>query len=134
MERDMFKKIVDWNNERGLIERGFNHTKEASFIIEELLESTGHFDSVSAREKALKYAEEMIYETSVEPEKIVDAFADIIVFAVGAIAKNGYDPSKVMDEVYKEISSRTGELIDGKFVKNPNAKVYEADIKSCLAE
>ena len=30
---NMFEKIVRWNQERGLIERGFNHKIEASFII-----------------------------------------------------------------------------------------------------
>ena len=127
----MFQKIVDWNNERGLIARGFNHTKEASFIIEEVLESTGAYDSVTARERALAYAEEMIGEHEAEPEKIIDAFADIIVFATGAIAKNGYDPTKVMEEVYKVVNSRTGTMVDGKFVKDPAAKVYQADFSNC---
>lgn len=130
----MFKKIVDWNHERGLIERGFDHTKEASFIIEELLESTGEYDSETARDKALGYAKEIVGETNPEPEKIIDAMADIIVFATGAIAKNGYDPAKVMDEVYKEINSRTGSMIEGKFVKDTTATVYKADFSKCLAE
>jgi predicted HAD superfamily Cof-like phosphohydrolase len=128
----MFKMIVDWNNKRGIIERGFDHTKEASFIIEELLESTGKYDSLSAREKAVEYAKEIIGETDTEPEKIIDAMADIIVFATGAIAKNGYDPAKVMDEVYKQINSRTGSMVDGKFVKDNDAVIYQADFTKCL--
>tara|TARA_B100000508_G_scaffold113034_1_gene91529 strand:- start:3051 stop:3449 length:399 start_codon:yes stop_codon:yes gene_type:complete len=128
---NMFAKIVKWNEERGLDKIPFDHVKETSFILEELLESTGHFDSITAREKALKYAEEIVGETDSTPEQVVDAWADIIVFATGAMVKLGYDPSKVMDEVYKEINSRTGEMVDGKFVKDPEAKLYEADIKSC---
>lgn len=124
---DILTKIVEWNKERGLIERGFNHKKEASFIIEELLESTGNYDSISAQEDTEKYSEAIITNTPVDKEIIVDAFADILVFATGAIAKLGYDPAKVMDEVYKEINSRTGKLIDGKFVKDLDAQVYKAD-------
>lgn len=129
---DFFTRVVAWNTERGLIAKGFNHKKEASFIIEELLESTGEHDSVSSRAEAEALAENMVTsEVPTQPEKAVDAFADIIVFATGAIAKLGYDPSKVMDEVYKEINSRTGTLIDGKFVKDATVKPYEADLAAC---
>lgn len=131
---DMFEKIVKWNEERGLIERGFDHSKEASFILEELLESTGNYDSITARERAMGYANEIVGDAHAKEVQIVDAMADIIVFATGAIAKNGYNPSKVMDEVYKEINSRTGKLIDGKFVKDKDAKVYEADFSTCKVE
>jgi predicted HAD superfamily Cof-like phosphohydrolase len=65
-------------------------------------------------------------------EEIVDAFADIIVFSTGAIIKNGYDPEKVMDEVLKEIESRTGKIIDGKFVKDTDVKMYKAKFSECL--
>lgn len=128
---DILTKIVEWNKERGLIERGFNHKKEASFIIEELLESTGNYDSLSAQENVDTYTNEIITDTPENTEILVDAWADIIVFATGAIAKLGYDPKAVMDEVYKEISSRTGTLIDGKFVKDPTAKIYKAELAKC---
>ncbi|MCI5051311.1 MAG: hypothetical protein MRY57_03310 [Candidatus Pacebacteria bacterium] len=128
---DMFEKIVAWNQERGLIEKGFNHEKEASFIIEELLESTGVIESEEAREESEEISEKVITHTPLDKTIIVDALADIIVYATGGIAKLGYNPSKVMDEVYKEINSRTGKLIDGKFVKDPNVKKYEADFTIC---
>lgn len=129
---DWFQKIVEWNKERNLLALGFDHVKESSFIIEEILESSGHFDSEAAREKALEYAKEMVNSSDTDAEKVVDAFADIIVFATGAIAKVGYDPSKVMDEVYAEISSRTGKLVDGKFVKDKEIVPYKADFSGCL--
>lgn len=128
---DMFEKIVQWNTERGLIERGFDHTKETSFIIEELLESTGNYDSINAREKAEKIANEITAGSKGNDEEIIDALFDIVIFASGAMAKLGYNPSKVMDEGFKEINSRTGTLVDGKFVKDPNAKKYEADFTNC---
>lgn len=125
------ENIVNWNEERGLIQNGFNHKKEVSFIIEELLESTGAHDSVSAREEAQMYAEKIVGSSSPTDEEVVDAFADIIVFATGAIAKKGYDPTKVMEEVCKEINSRTGKLVDGKFVKDKDAVLYQANLAAC---
>ena len=127
----ILKKIVEWNNERGLIEKGFNHKNEVSFIIEELLESTGKYDSVTARERATNISKSIINNEDIDSETVVDAFADIIVFATGAIAKIGYDPDKVMDEVFKEIDSRKGSMIDGKFVKNLDVEMYSADFSTC---
>ncbi|MBL1434096.1 hypothetical protein COB87_000770 [Candidatus Wolfebacteria bacterium] len=131
---DIFQKIVAWNKERGILDTDFDHVKEVSFIVEELLESTGKYDSITARDRAATYAKEIVETPCLDKEVIVDAFADIIVFATGAIAKNGYDPSKVMEEVHKEINSRTGTLVDGKFVKDKDAKIYKADLKACCTK
>jgi predicted HAD superfamily Cof-like phosphohydrolase len=128
---DWFTRVVEWNKERNLLALGFNHHKEVSFIVEELLESTGEHDSLSAREQAEKMAKEIVGDSHATPEQQIDAFADIIVFATGAIAKAGYDPAHVMEEVYKEINSRKGEMVDGKFVKDPNAVQYKADFTNC---
>jgi predicted HAD superfamily Cof-like phosphohydrolase len=127
----IFQKIIQWNKERGLLDKPFNHQKEVSFIIEELLESTGNHDSITARDKAEKIANDIVTPDYFEEEKVVDAFGDIIVFATGVIAKLGYDPDKVMEEIYKEIDSRKGKLIDGKFIKDPDATKYFADFKKC---
>ena len=79
---NMFEKIVKWMHQRGLIAKGFDHTNEASYIIEELLESTGNYDSINAREKALHIATEITKNTKHDPEKIIDALFDIIIFRV----------------------------------------------------
>jgi predicted HAD superfamily Cof-like phosphohydrolase len=105
---------------------------EMAHIIEELIESTGKEDSLSAREMAEKRAEEILNgNENQNKEEIVDAFADIIVFATGSIAKLGYNPEEVMDEVLKEIESRTGKMIDGKFVKDLNVEMYKAKLEKC---
>ena len=127
----LFEKIRRWNEERGLPSLPFDHKKQVSFIIEELLESTGNFDSISAREKAEDIASEITKDANANPETVIDAFGDIIVFAVGVMVNLGYDPDKVMDEVFKEIDSRKGTIIDGKFVKDPNAERYYADFTDC---
>lgn len=52
----------------------------------------------------------------------VDALADIIVFATGALHKMGYDPEAVLSETLKEINSREGSVNEstGKWEKNPD--------------
>ena len=127
----LFEKIRVWNEERGLPNLPFNHQKQISFIIEELLESTGNHDSLSAREKAEKISHEITKNGKSEPETVIDAFGDIIVFSVGVMLNLGYDPDKVMEEIYKEINSRTGKIIDGKFVKDIDIERYYADFSDC---
>ena len=131
---DMFQKIVEWNRERGILDLEFNHVKETSFIVEELLESSGHYDSVTARDKATEIATDVVGVPNASPEQIVDAWADIVVFAAGGMAKLGFDPSKVMAEVYKEINSRTGKMVDGKFIKDADVVPYQADFNECKLE
>lgn len=128
----IFTRILKWGEERKIFPQEFNHHSETSFIVEELLESTGKFDSISAREKADKISSKILKNGTGSKEEIIDAFADIIVFSTGAIIKNGYNPDKVMDEVLKEIESRTGKIIDGKFVKDSDVKMYKANFSECL--
>ena len=47
------------------------------------MESTGEYDSESARTKAKEYAAEIVGDAKATPEQVVDAMADIIVFATG---------------------------------------------------
>ncbi len=124
---NLIDNIINWNKERQLLKRGFNHQREVSFIVEELLESTGKYKSVTARDRAEKIAQDICRDVDTNPRKVVDAWADIVIFAIGAIAKLGYDPHIVMDEVMKHINSRTGKMIDGKFVKDENVEVYQPD-------
>ena len=127
----LFEKIRTWNEERGLPNLPFDHQKQVSFIIEELLESTGNHDSISAREKAEEISHEITKDAKFDPETVIDAFGDIIVFSVGVMLNLGYNPDQVMDEIYKEINSRTGKIIDGKFVKNVDVERYYADFSIC---
>lgn len=127
-------KIVKWNEDRGLIEKGYDHKNEVSFIVEELIEASSPVESKKARKYALWFTVVLGWIPGVTTrEQKVDAFGDIIVFAVGAIAKLGYNPDKVMKEVQKEIDDRTGSLIDGKFVKDVKEVQYKADFSKCEA-
>jgi len=126
-------KIIKWNNDRGLIEKGFNHTNEVSYIVEELIEGQSSMESKPARKwaKAIGWIITKVPGKYPSKEDIVDSFADIIVFAVGAIAKLGFDPDKVMKEVQKELDDRTGSMIDGKFVKDKKENPVKADFSKC---
>ena len=74
-----------------------------------------------------------ISEPTVEDQ--VDAFCDIQVFAGGEIGKLGYSNEQCLIEVGKEINSRTGEIVNGKFEKYKTeeamAKWYKADFSGC---
>ncbi len=129
---DIVKNTIEWNKKNGTAELPFNYKKEMSFVLEELLESTGNYDSFTAREKALAMAEEIAGDaTKVNEEGVIDAWADIIVFAIGAMIKLGYDPEKVLDEVCRQINTRTGSVVNGKFVRDPDINPYEADFSIC---
>ena len=72
-----------------------------------------------------------------EPDEFdeIDALCDIQVFAGGDILKLGYDNEKCLSEVAKEINSRSGEIVNGKFQKYTTTeakdKWYKADFTGC---
>lgn len=110
-----FERIKQWSDERLITQNQPDRNGFVSMIVEEL----GEF-----------------LESKTDDGRI-DAMADIIVFAYGEIAKYGYDGDKVMDEVIKEISSRTGAYDPDtkkwqKFTTDEaKAKWYTADFTNC---
>lgn len=110
-----FKRIKGWSDERLITQQEPDRNGFVSMIVEEL----GEF----------------IAAQSVEER--IDAMADIIVFAYGEMAKYGYDGDAVMDEVIKEISSRTGaydpETKKWQKDRSPEAEArwYTADFTNC---
>lgn len=94
----IFERIKDWSDERLITQNAPDRNGFVSMIVEEL----GEF--LEAK----------------EVDGRIDAMADIVVFALGEMAKYGYNGDKVMDEVIKEISSRTGSY-------NPQTKKWEKD-------
>lgn len=121
-------------------------------ILEELLEAHGVGDNKErvlvsdmyrVFEQIVSYAKnnkdwlDNYKYTYLEPtiEEQVDAFCDIQVFAGGEIGKLGYSNEQCLIEVGKEINSRTGEIVNGKFEKykteDAMAKWYKADFSGC---
>ena len=137
MDKNIIKRIIKWNKERGLDKKEFDIKTETINIIEELIEmSDVNVESNEARERAEMIVESIIDQsTSTTKSNTIDALCDIIVYATGALLKLGVDPECAMDETLKEIESRTGKIINGKFVKDTSEEAkkrwYKADYKKC---
>jgi hypothetical protein len=92
----IFDRIIEFNVKRNLLKTP-NWEKEFSFIAEELSEGLRANDV----------------------EGKLDALADIIVFATGAMKKAGYNPNIIMEEVLQHIESDKGyfDKEQGKWIK-----------------
>lgn len=110
-----FERIKEWSDERLITQQTPDRNGFLAMIVEEL----GEF--LEAKDDNGR----------------IDAMADIIVFAYGEMAKYGYHGDKVMDEVIKEISSRTGAYssVTKKWQKDTSdaakAKWYTANFDNC---
>jgi len=141
------KEIVRFQKDRLLDKQEYVPANEFTNIAEEMIESMGisvpkekrqelneHFQSFVVN-FITKVLEKEDVELTENKDEVVDAYADIVVFCVGAIMKLGYKPECVLKEVAKEINSRTGEIVDGKFQKDTSpeakAKWYKADFSKC---
>jgi len=142
----IIKRIKDWQTERMLDKQPYEWQNEATNIIEELVEAKGY--KVVDREKLKKMVGGMINNLefsgviekrdSFDDVDIADAFCDVIVFAVGALMKAGFEPTCALDETLKEIESRKGKIKNGKFQKDTSleakAKWVKADYEKCRKE
>jgi len=137
--------LIKFQRDRLLNKQEYNHLNEHVNIVEELFESLG-YDVPETERIALMYDFEQFIETEVDnnvaykkeeefsENEIVDAYGDIITFAVGAIMKLGYDPKLVLKEVSKEINSRTGSIQNGKFEKfKPSEPGYKEPYKAVFS-
>ncbi len=138
---NVLNELMRFQMDRKLHLNEYDWSTEATNIVEELLEAVGINDRnvalLSVGDMQLRIREKVQAGLVVAPTvpDQVDAFADVIVFATGAIAKLGYDPELVLGEVAKEINSREGKIIDGKFTKDKSpeakAKWYKANFSNC---
>jgi len=123
----VISEIVRFQTDRGLDKKKYDALNEHANIFEELLESLGINTPKESRENLKYHILEMVEEirsdrkaedlTDQTTEDEVDAYCDVIVFAIGALLKLGYDPEKALTETTKEINSRSGRMVDGKFEK-----------------
>ena len=135
-------EMIRFQTDRGLDKKEFNIDNEMKLIMEELLEAKGVKDDENKTYSKLMVRRlnsivDMVIAD--EPERFVkptdhdqvDAFCDAMEFLSGAILKKGYNPILALDEMTKQINSRTGKFIDGKFEKDRSpeakAKEYQAD-------
>ena len=127
--------IEKFQADRLLDKQPFDFRTEVLNILEELVEMTGE-ESEAARKTAEEIFDNYFKDKPVaDKEELVDCFTDIRVFSIGATMKLGYEPECALAEVAKEINSRTGKIVDGKFTKDKSpeakAKWYKADFTKC---
>ena len=134
----VLNELIRFQTDRRLHLKPYSPYNEHANIVEELLESIGIDTPKGDRPELAANFANFVMENSVGKDMIVttsddrvDAYADIIVFAIGAIMKLGYNPKKVLKEVGKEVNSREGSMVAGKFEKDlsdeAKAKWYKAD-------
>ena len=143
------QELIRFQTDRKLDKKAFELTNEVASIFEELLEAGG-LDVAKADRPALKAELKLFTERLLESgiatspsdtignHDQVDAFTDIIVFATGAILKLGHDPIVAIEECGKEVNSRVGEMVDGKFEKDlseaAQANWYKADYSKSVRQ
>ena len=135
-------EMIRFQTDRGLDKKEYDIDNEMQLVMEELLEAKGVKDK-----KDKEYSKSMVKALNVLAESVklyepdfyaepnehdeIDAFADAMEFLSGAILKRGYNPIIALEEMGKQINSRTGTFIDGKFEKDRSpeakAKEYQAD-------
>ena len=138
------KEIIKYQTDRQLDKMPYDGVNESVMALEELLEVLG-YDVQKANRNKLKHAylsfieqltlNGVINKTTITPDSIVDAWSDLRVIAIGATMKAGYKPEESLLECSKEINSRKGAVVDGKFQKDTNqdeAALYKADYSTCL--
>jgi hypothetical protein len=146
------EELIRFQTDRNLDTKPFVLENEVASVFEELLEAGG-LDVSKANRPALKaeltpFTASLIEkgiavyppEMSSSEQRVhdqVDAFADIITFATGAILKLGHNPIIAISECGKEINSRVGSMVDGKFEKDltdeAKANWYKADYNKSAA-
>jgi len=137
--------------ERFAIDRNIHQMEYSAFdyianIQEELIELLGGEVKKEDRDKLKtaygNFLKELLKENIIDTESVVshddiraDAIADIIVFSITELMKIKYDPEKVLLEVAKEINSRVGSIVNGKFEKDlseeAKANWYKANFDDC---
>lgn len=144
MSCKVIDEAIKFQVDRGLDKQEFDEDVSITNIMQEFLELLGltvpkekrnHLNIVT-KSFILILIKNNIITKAEEPTEItrVDALNDIIELCIGDILKLGYDPELTLNEVNKEINSRKGKIINGKFEKDVNqdpATLYKADFSKC---
>ncbi len=136
-------ELIRFQTDKKLDEMRYDGINEATSSLEELLEGLG-YDVPKHKRMSLKIAFELFIGeleldgtakvVAITEHDIVDSIADSIVFDIGKLLKLGYNPYLVIEEVGKEINSRKGNIIDGKWVKDSKqdkSTLYKANYENC---
>ena len=97
-DSDMFSKIRDWAEQRGLYSKGNSHTQY-----------------VKLQEEAGELAKALLKND--KPE-VIDAIGDMVVVLTNLAHLQGVTIEDCINSAYEVISKRTGKMINGTFVKD----------------
>jgi hypothetical protein len=143
---DPIKEIERFAIDRNIHQMDYSAFDYIANIQEELIELIGgdvkKDDRVKLKVAYVNFLKELTTEGVIEPELVVredgvraDAIADVIVFSLTELMKLKFNPSKVLNEVAKEINSRTGSITNGKFEKDLSEEAkalwYKANFAEC---
>lgn len=141
MNKTNVDELIRFQTDRGLDKQEYDYLNACTNIVEELLEAGGMKVPKENRPKLRTLFETFLYQVHnlgisekdedwVRGDSEVDAYCDVIEFAIGEILKLKYNPNIALDEMEKEINSRVGTIVDGKFQKDTSdeakAKWYKA--------
>ena len=150
------KRIVQFNSDAGLLDKGYDDFLESSFQIEEALEGFGdlpylqcrlHSDGKSIEElcnpKEISRQIVRLAEMDSKPTRIsdvdrLDKACDSVVYAIGSMAKLGLSAQEitqslniVMDKNLEKLKNKSYDA-EGKLLKNPSFIGPEAQLQLLL--
>jgi len=96
----MFQQIRDWAEERGLYKSGDTKTQYLKLI-----------------EEAGELSEGLLKNNQ---DEVIDAIGDMVVVLTNLAHQRGVNIETCISSAYNEIQNRTGQMINGTFVKNEN--------------
>jgi hypothetical protein len=142
----MIKSIERFAEERKIDKLSPNDDDFAANILEEVLEHRGYNITPETRNTLKDKFNSFVANLEEDGvitfgavkgiEDKIDAIADIVVFSITEMMKFNYRPTCVLREVSKEVNSRKGKIVNGKFEKfKPGeegyVEPYKANYKRC---
>ena len=140
---NVFKELERFCVDRKLDKMEFSTLDFQGNILEELFELDGYDvpkkNRTALKEEIERFTKELKEKGVIIPvEKLevhykVDSLNDIMVFCNDGLLKQGYNPEKTLLETSKEVNSRVGTIINGKFEKDLSMSHlwYKADYSQC---
>ena len=96
--QELENKVLQWSKDKGILDKGTPYTQAV---------------------KTLEECEELLDACAVNNlEEMKDAYGDILVTIINGAHLSGFDLLNCLESAYKEISGRTGKMVDGTFVKD----------------
>jgi len=114
--KDLEPLVIQWAKEKGILDKATPYAQALKTYeeVEELIEaveaqSENRFEFINSKGKQVNTEEEL-----------KDALGDILVTIIIGAELQGFKLEDCLESAYNIISKRTGNMINGQFVKNEN--------------